>query len=130
MFTAGNGHGNDSGPVWLSITVEGEVFDEADRPALQPLTDWRIVVSPPLILENTLPISGSYIVWERPEVLHTNCSAEAQRLLAAVATCSQHLKPLVSFVISIVGGSTSRLNHQHKAKLEHPVASCDPAGGC
>ena len=48
--------------------MDGDVFDEAERPALQPLTDWRIVVSPPLVIENTLPIAGSYIVWELPEV--------------------------------------------------------------
>jgi hypothetical protein len=48
--------------------VDGDVFDEAERPALQPLTDWRIVVSPPLVIENTLPIAGSYIVWELPKV--------------------------------------------------------------
>lgn len=54
--------------MWLSLTVDGEVFDEADRPALQPLTDWHIVASAPLVVENTLPISGSYMVWELPEV--------------------------------------------------------------
>jgi len=54
--------------VWLSLTVDGEVFDEADRPALQPLTDWHIVASAPLVVENTLPISGSFMVWEQPEV--------------------------------------------------------------
>lgn len=54
--------------MWLSVTLDGEVFDEAEKPALQPLTDWRIVVSAPLVIENTLPIAGSYIVWEQPEV--------------------------------------------------------------
>ena len=54
--------------VWLSVTLDGELFDEAEKPALQPLTDWRIVVSAPLVIENTLPIAGSYIVWEQPEV--------------------------------------------------------------
>lgn len=54
--------------MWLSVTVDGDVFDEAEKPALQPLTDWRIVVSPPLVIENTLSIAGSYIVWELPEV--------------------------------------------------------------
>ncbi len=57
-----------SSTVWLSLTLDGEVFDEAEKPALQPLTDWRIVVSAPLVIENTLPIAGSYIVWEQPEV--------------------------------------------------------------
>ncbi len=54
--------------MWLSLTVDGEVFEESDRPALQPLTDWHIVATAPLVLENTLPIGGSYIVWELPEV--------------------------------------------------------------
>ena len=57
-----------SSTVWLSLTLDGEVFDEAEKFALQPLTDWRIVVSAPLVIENTLPIAGSYIVWEQPEV--------------------------------------------------------------
>lgn len=57
-----------AGAVWLSITVDGDTFDESDKPALHPLTDWHIVVAPPLVIENTLPIAGHYIVWERPQV--------------------------------------------------------------
>ena len=57
-----------TGPLWLSLTVDGEAFEEADRPALQPLLDWHIVASPPLVVENTLPIGGTYMIWESPEV--------------------------------------------------------------
>lgn len=53
---------------WVSVTVEGEAFDEAEHPPRQPLTDWRIVIAPPLVIENTLPIGGNFIVWERTEV--------------------------------------------------------------
>jgi len=58
----------DAAAVWLSITVDGDAFDETDKPALRPLTDWHVVVAPPLVIENTLPIAGHYIVWERPQV--------------------------------------------------------------
>lgn len=74
--------------------MDGDVFDEADKTALQPLTDWRIVVSAPLVIENTLPISGSYIVWELPGVqrlacgLHLHRSHEAEGAALPFAACS------------------------------------------
>ncbi len=67
-LSSGGGQDISRSTVWLSVTVDGDVFEEAEKPALQPLTDWHIVVTAPLVLENTLPIAGSYIVWEHPEV--------------------------------------------------------------
>ena len=51
--------------IWLSLMVEGDVLPSDGG---EPLTDWRIVVSPPLIIQNQLPVSGSYLVWEVPRV--------------------------------------------------------------
>ena len=53
--------------VWLSLAVEGEVV-AGDSAGEEPLTDWRLVVGPPLLLENQLPVRATYLVWERSQV--------------------------------------------------------------
>ncbi|KAK9819963.1 hypothetical protein WJX72_004515 [[Myrmecia] bisecta] len=52
-------------PVWLSLIVEGDPFP-GDQ-GYEPLIDWKILVAAPLILENQLPMRGSYLVWESPK---------------------------------------------------------------
>lgn len=51
--------------IWLSLIVEGDVLPSDGG---EPLTDWRIVVSPPLVIQNQLPVTGSFLVWEVPRV--------------------------------------------------------------
>ena len=51
--------------IWLSVSVEGEDLNLDGGGAL---TDWRIVVSPPLTILNQLPTEASLLVWEMPEV--------------------------------------------------------------
>ena len=55
-------------PVWLSLSVEAEVFPASRVASYEALTDWRLVARAPLVLENHLPISGTFLVWERPQV--------------------------------------------------------------
>lgn len=53
----------------FSVTVEGDLLADSDgAPAsAEPLTDWRLVVAPALVLENLLPIRGTFLVWEKPQ---------------------------------------------------------------
>jgi len=57
-------------PLWLSLSVEAEVFPETRTNGFAPLTDWQLVARPPLVLENQLPVPGTFLVWEQPKVLH------------------------------------------------------------
>ncbi len=34
----------------------------------EALTDWRIVLAPPLVLVNQLPMPATFLVWELPKV--------------------------------------------------------------
>ena len=52
--------------VWVSVTVEAEQLPGLSR--ADTLSDWRIVVAPPLVLDNQRPLRGSFLVWERPKV--------------------------------------------------------------
>lgn len=68
-------------PTAFSITVEGDLLADSDSaPATaEPLTDWRLVVAPALVLQNLLPIRGTFLVWERPQVqsmpnAHPSCA--------------------------------------------------------
>ena len=55
-------------PLWLSLSVEAEVFPETSTNGFAPLTDWQLVARPPLVLENQLPVPGTFLVWEQPTV--------------------------------------------------------------
>ena len=54
-------------PIWLSLTVDADTFPSSSQ-EYDPLTDWKIVAAAPLILENQLPVAGTYLVWEKPKV--------------------------------------------------------------
>ena len=56
-----------SAPVWFSTTVEAESLPGTSRS--ESITDWRIVVAAPLVLDNQLPHKGSFLIWERPKVV-------------------------------------------------------------
>ncbi len=34
----------------------------------RPLTDWKVVAAAPLVIENQLPVKGTYLIWETPKV--------------------------------------------------------------
>lgn len=55
-----------SAPMWFSTTVEAESLPGTSRS--ESITDWRIVVAAPLVLDNQLPHKGSFLIWERPKV--------------------------------------------------------------
>ena len=55
-------------PIWLSLTVDADTFPSSSSQEYDPLTDWKIVAAAPLILENQLPVAGTYLIWEKPKV--------------------------------------------------------------
>ncbi|KAG0568137.1 hypothetical protein KC19_7G189300 [Ceratodon purpureus] len=57
--SSGSGHGL----CWLNMDVDATVlYNEMNN----PLPDWRITVNAPVKLENRLPCSAAYIIWEKP----------------------------------------------------------------
>ena len=40
----------------------------------RPLMDWKVVAAAPLVIENQLPVRGTYLIWETPRVRHRACS--------------------------------------------------------
>jgi vacuolar protein sorting-associated protein 13A/C len=52
--------------LWFSLTVESELLTGGK--GSEPLTDWRVVVAPPLVIANHLPLPGSILVWEEQRV--------------------------------------------------------------
>lgn len=32
--------------------------------------DWKVVAAAPLVIENQLPVRGTYLIWETPRVCH------------------------------------------------------------
>ena len=34
----------------------------------RPLMDWKVVAAAPLVIENQLPVKGTYLIWETPRV--------------------------------------------------------------
>ncbi|KAL3132004.1 hypothetical protein ABBQ32_14227 [Trebouxia sp. C0010 RCD-2024] len=53
-------------PVWLSLTLDAETFPSTGQQEYRPLMDWKVVAAAPLIIENQLPVSGTYLIWETP----------------------------------------------------------------
>ncbi|KAL0043199.1 hypothetical protein WJX82_002022 [Trebouxia sp. C0006] len=54
-------------PVWLSLTLDAETFPSAGKQEYRPLMDWKVVAAAPLVIENQLPIKGTYLIWETPK---------------------------------------------------------------
>ncbi|KAK9834254.1 hypothetical protein WJX81_000411 [Elliptochloris bilobata] len=52
--------------VWLSAVVEADAFLEDPGGGGEGLTDWRLVLAPPLVLINQLPMGATFLVWEAP----------------------------------------------------------------
>ncbi|XP_024384462.1 uncharacterized protein [Physcomitrium patens] len=57
------GSGSGHGLCWLNVDVDATVlYNEVNN----PIPDWRITVNAPVKLENRLPCSAAYIIWEKP----------------------------------------------------------------
>ncbi|DBB13383.1 TPA: hypothetical protein ACH3X3_005116 [Trebouxia sp. C0006] len=54
-------------PVWLSLTLDAESFPATGKQEYRPLMDWKVVAAAPLVIENQLPIKGTYLIWETPK---------------------------------------------------------------
>lgn len=79
-------------PVWFSTTVEAESLPGTS--ISDSITDWRIVVAAPLILENQLPHKGSFLIWERPKVHHFLASLRiAPEQTSGQSNCATDLQP-------------------------------------
>jgi vacuolar protein sorting-associated protein 13A/C len=58
-----HGGGSSHGLCWLNVDVDATVlYDEVNV----PVPDWRITVNAPVKLENRLPCSAAYILYEKP----------------------------------------------------------------
>jgi len=58
---------HNMGPFWVSLHCEGEelpLWNGQDS-----VTDWKINIQAPLVLENKLNSSSDFIIWEHPKVL-------------------------------------------------------------
>lgn len=59
VLEGGSGHGL----CWLNVDVDATLlYNEVNN----PIPDWRITVNAPVKLENCLPCSAAYIIWEKP----------------------------------------------------------------
>ena len=54
--------------LWLSLVVDADKFPKTRTAAYEPLSDWRLIARAPLVLENHLPIGGSFLLWEQLQV--------------------------------------------------------------
>ncbi len=55
--------GSGQGLCWLNVDVDATLlYNEVNT----PIPDWRIAVNVPVKLENCLPCSAAYIIWEKP----------------------------------------------------------------
>ena len=43
--------------------------------------DWKVVAAAPLVIENQLPVRGTYLIWETPRVC---CTAYILEVLCSV----------------------------------------------
>lgn len=71
-------------PLWLSLSVDAEVFPASRVASYEPLTDWRLMARPPLVLENHLPIGGTFLVWERQQVVYRRHNSHPGRRMLDV----------------------------------------------
>ncbi|KAG0559465.1 hypothetical protein KC19_10G107200 [Ceratodon purpureus] len=55
--------GRNNSLCWLNVDVDATLlYNEVNN----PIPDWRITVNAPVKLENRLPCSAAYIIWEKP----------------------------------------------------------------
>nr|XP_043635621.1 uncharacterized protein LOC122606820 [Erigeron canadensis] len=68
---------NDTRQFWLSVGADASVLQTELN---SPVYDWKISVNAPLKLENRLPCSAQFTIWEK---LNTGTTSERQRGLLA-----------------------------------------------
>ncbi|KAL0023458.1 hypothetical protein WJX79_005854 [Trebouxia sp. C0005] len=54
-------------PVWASLTLDAESFPSTGKQEYRPLMDWKVVIAVRLVIENQLPIKGTYFMWDTPK---------------------------------------------------------------
>lgn len=52
--------------LWFSLTVESELHRNAGD--AQASVDWKVIIAPPVVIKNDLPLSGSLLVWEQKDM--------------------------------------------------------------
>ena len=66
--------------------------------------DWKVVVAAPLVIENQLPVKGTYLIWETPRV---SCSRDCMPANFGWhfhdARCPLHLHAFTSTIVSNQG---------------------------
>lgn len=70
-------------PCYMSVAVDMELLAAAGDSEAMP--DWRITLSPPLTINNMLPVPADYTVFELPRAGVHPC------LLAVQTRCSRRL---------------------------------------
>ena len=78
--------------IWFSLTVEGDIL--AGSKESVPQTDWRLVVAPPLVVKNQLPVPGSLLVWEAPSSAGGQLVARQTLQVAAGGAAAIHTADL------------------------------------
>lgn len=78
---------------WISTLVEADSM--VTQQGLDCMTDWRIVARAPLVLDNQLPVSAQYALWERqaargPLVLRQQGSLAGGQRLAVYSADMRH----------------------------------------
>lgn len=58
----------------------------------EALTDWRIVLAPPLVLVNQLPMPATFLVWELPKACTDKLTCLPITLVASEALTVNNLK--------------------------------------
>ena len=64
-------------PLWLALECEG--FELPTAYGFETLTDWKVTVGPPLLVENKLCTPAMAGLWEKPKVVGASTSKVEQR---------------------------------------------------
>ncbi|DBA67781.1 TPA: hypothetical protein ACH3X2_001215 [Trebouxia sp. C0005] len=77
-------------PVWASLTLDAESFPSTGKQEYRPLMDWKVVIAVRLVIENQLPIKGTYFMWDTPKGWWQH-GDEAERCHRQPAACAHLL---------------------------------------
>jgi len=92
------------------------VFPDTRTNGFAPLTDWQLVARPPLVLENQLPVPGTFLVWEQPKVCYViSCDLSIQTLM--IFQCLLH--PWMPTLHSVYYANEPR--QEARARQLHPA---------
>lgn len=89
--------------LWFSLTVDSDELIAGKRN--EALTDWRLVISPPLVLVNQLPLPGSIMVWEGAPGSHNMVERMTERVGSGerIAVHTADVRRPVSFTLYLQG---------------------------